>query len=113
MSEQPSDNTPTEWACKVGDRFVRLSDLPISDLGRIAKDSELVSWTVLVQHPVIDAAAAEGLVRYCYESVGETAPEKITGRMVVDMFERIPEDLPTTFEGGLPKEGPDQTTPGS
>lgn len=113
MAEQPSTNTPTEWACKVGDRYVRLSDLPISDLGRIAKDAEMVSWTVLVQHPLLDAGAAEALMRHCYQLEGETPPDPITGRVVVDAFERIAEDLPTTFEGGLPKEGPDPTTPGS
>jgi hypothetical protein len=92
---------------------VRLDDVPLSDLTNIAKEAELDTWAKLLTEPLRDGAAAEAVYRYCCDTTGDTPPEKITPKLVVAAFNWVEDDLPDTFQGGLPKAGDDQATSGS
>ena len=82
---------------------VRLDDVPLSDLTNIAKEAELDTWAKLLTEPLRDGAAAEAVYRYCCTTTGDTPPEKITPKLVVAAFNWVEDDLPDTFQGGLPK----------
>ncbi len=92
---------------------VRLDDVPLSDLTNIAKEAGLDTWAKLLTEPLRDGAAAEAVYRYCCDTTGDTPPEKITPKLVVAAFNWVEDDLPDTFQGGLPKAGDDQATSGS
>lgn len=92
---------------------VRLDDVPLSDLTNIAKEAGLDTWAKLLTEPLRDGAAAEAVYRYCCTTTGDTPPEKITPKLVVAAFNWVEDDLPDTFQGGLPKAEDDQATSGS
>lgn len=92
---------------------VRLDDVPLSDLTKIAKDAGLDTWAVLLTAPLRDGAAAEAVYRWCCTSVKDTPPDPITPKVVVAAFNWVEDDLPDTFQGGLPKAEGEQETSGS
>lgn len=99
------------FAIKVGEDEFRIEDIDLADLGKIAKDAGLPSWTQLLYAPGLDAFAAEALLRFVHEKAGVAAPEHITPRVLADAIVEVPDDLPEAFEGGIPKpEGDPATT---
>lgn len=92
---------------------VRLDDVPLSDLTRIAKEAELDTWAALLTAPLRDGAAAEAVYRHCCTTAGDTPPDPITPKVVVAAFNWVEDDLPDTFQGGLPKAEAEQETSGS
>lgn len=90
---------------------VRLPDLPVGDLDRIAKEAGVNSWTTLYYGPLADGAAAEALFRHCCDVRGVTPPEPITPAVLLDAFDRIDEDLPkASAKDSPPPEGDQATT---
>lgn len=93
------------WACKIGDRSLRLEDIEISVLDDIAKQFS-IDWIQLVYVPAGNAAAGPALVRKCAEIMGVDAPEKFTPRVLLDSFVEVDDDsLPETFTDGVPTPG--------
>lgn len=92
---------------------VRLDDVPLSDLTKIAKDAGMDTWAELLTQPVRNGAAAEALYRHCCAIHEDTPPEPLTPKVLVPAFSWEPDDLPDTFQGGLPKAEDDQETSGS
>ncbi len=92
------------WACKIGEKSIRLEDIEIGILGDIARQFE-IDWITLINVPALDDRAARALITKCAELLGEPPPEKFTARTLLDAFETADEDLPETVdEGGLPLE---------
>jgi hypothetical protein len=96
-----------------GGHVVRLDDVPLSDLDRIAKDAGLDTWAELLTAPLRNGASAEALYRYCCDTAKDTPPDPITPNVVVAAFNWADDDLPETFQGGLPKAEDDPETSGS
>ena len=92
---------------------VRLDDVPLSDLHKIATVAGLDTWAKLLTEPLRQGAAAEAVYRFCCELEGDTPPEKITPKVVVAAFNWVEDDLPDTYSGGLPLEEGAQETSGS
>ena len=92
---------------------VRLDDVPLSDLTRIAKECEVDTWAKFMTEPIRNGAAAEALYLLACERTNDTPPESITPRVVIEAFEWVDDDLPDTFEGGLPLAEEEAKTSGS
>lgn len=92
---------------------VRLDDVPLQDLHKIASDHGLDSWTKLMIEPLKNGAAAEALYRHCCGIAKDPAPEVLTPRSLIPSFDWVADDLPDSYEGGAPKAEDDQTTDGS
>ena len=92
---------------------VRLDDVPLSDLHKIAQDTGMDTWAKILTEPLRNGASAEAVYRFCCELEGDTPPDKITPKLIVAAFNWEPDDLPDTYQGGLPKAEDDPGTPGS
>jgi hypothetical protein len=92
---------------------VRLDDVPLEDLGKIADEAGMESWSDVMFGPLRNWKAALGIYRYCFDLHKETAPEKPTVADIQAAFEWVRDDLPDSFEGGVPKAEDDPMTPGS
>lgn len=92
---------------------VRLDDVPLSDLQKIVEEAGLDSWVLLVTEPARNAVAVESLYRYCCEISGDAPPERITAKVIGEAVSFVSDDLPDTYQGGLPKAEDDPATSGS
>jgi hypothetical protein len=92
---------------------VRLDDVPLEDLHRIAVANDLESWSELLITPLRHGAAAIDLYRFCCEHTGDTPPEKLTPKLLVGAVKYEDEDLPDAWQGGLPKAEDGTSTSGS
>ena len=98
------------WFAKVGDKRVNCDDLPMEVYARIQSETG-VSWYELLDNPMRHSAAGPALLRAAAESIGATAPDPVTPRVLVDSFTPHDADLPTLYdEGGLPNSEGAQTT---
>lgn len=95
-----------------GGHVVRLDDVPLADLHKIATDAGLDTWAKMMTEPLRNGAAAEAVYRHACTISDDTPPEKITAKVVIEAFEWVADDLPDTFEGGLPKAEDEQMTSG-
>lgn len=94
---------------------VRIEDLPAAKLKEIGAPYD-VHWTTLVLYPMQDPEALAALIAYCHEHVGEEAPEDLLSwpaKKLLEAVDRVPEDMPTAWVDGYPKEGDAPTTPSS
>lgn len=100
------------FACKAPNgQVVRLDDLPIEDLQRLATDSGMESWFDLYMQPARHGRATIALYRHCCAVVGADPVEPITPKVILNSFEAVEEDtLPTMWENGNPPTADDQTT---
>jgi hypothetical protein len=92
---------------------VRLDDVPLSDLQKIAVDTGLDTWAKILTEPLRNGASAEAVYRFCCEQEGDTPPDRITPKLIIAAFNWVEDDLPDTYQGGLPKAEDDPGTPGS
>lgn len=101
-----------KWGITTPSGQVRLDDIPIEVLEGIAKANGGDSWHDLAAAPGANAAAAVALLAHCYTLTGdEPLPsEKVTPRLLLSALEIVPDDLPDTFEGGIPKAEPGDPT---
>lgn len=99
-----------------GGHVVRLDDVPLEDLGRIADEAGLESWSELMYGPLRNWKAALGVYRYACDQGGESPPDRPTVAQMTKAFEFVSDDLPDSFQGGVPKaegEPETQTSPSS
>lgn len=90
------------FICKTPTGSVRLDDLPVEDLQRIAVENGEESWFDLFVQPARNGSAAIALYRHCCGVAGDEPPEKITPKVILSAFEPATDDAPTLFEDGLP-----------
>lgn len=94
---------------------VRIEDLPAATLKEIGAPHE-IHWTTLVLYPMQDPGALADLVAHCHELVGEDVPADLhqwSAKKLLEAVDRVPEDMPTAWVDGYPKEGDAPTTPSS
>jgi len=96
-----------------GGHVVRMDDVPLEDLGRIADEAGMESWSELMFGPLRNWKAALGVYRYACEAGGESVPDRPTVKAITEAFEFVKDDLPDSFQGGVPKAEDDPTTSGS
>ena len=91
----------TVWTCKVGERVVRLEDIPARQLGDL--ETKLgVSWLDLVVRPLATAGSAVAMYEKCCGLAGVEPRPDITVREAVDLFDLVDDDRPEMYIGGLP-----------
>lgn len=103
-----------EWAVTTPAGQVRIADLPLTAVVTLEADCGMEWWRIAA-HPIQTAKVANYVYAACCEHVGAT-PADLTMRDLLDgTFETVEEDLPTLFEGGIPKAGSEAgaVTPGS
>ena len=101
------------FACKAPNgQVVRLDDLPIEDLQRLASEAGMESWFDLYMQPARHGKATIALYRYCCKVVDSEPIEPVTPRVILGAYEAVEQDtLPTLWENGNPPTADDQTTP--
>lgn len=82
---------------------LRLDDLTSDDLQTIADKHGIKSWVDIVTAPASNGKVASELIRLAASTLDVKAPEAITGRVILDVFDFVPDDLPDEYEEGLPK----------
>lgn len=91
-----------EWAVTTPKGQVRVADLPLGAVVQLEGDTGLEWWRIAAQ-PLQTAKVANHVYLACCEHVGAT-PADLTMRDLLDgTFETVEEDLPTLYEGGIPK----------
>lgn len=99
------------WVCRISqDERVRLVDLDVGDLQRIAEIGGLESWYDLFVQPGRNGKSAVALYQFCCRRAGVEPVETVTPWMIGDMFDRVEDDLPTLWEDGHPQTAGDLTT---
>jgi len=89
-------------------------DLPLEAFGRIEDETDQ-RWIDVIVAPAMSAKVAMVVYRIACEHVG-AEPEALTpAKLIGDtpVFEMVDDDLPDTFEGGIPKSADDPATTGS
>lgn len=95
---------PTQWVVRVpdGSQFV-LWDLPIKITSALAEDFKC-DWSDVVDQPLKGTGIlAMAVYRAACRHLNQEPEEDLTTRRMFDLFDRAPRDLPTVYEGGLPK----------
>jgi hypothetical protein len=100
------------FTCEVpGGAKVKLADLSIGVIGDAAREGEL-GWVDVYQAPLRDDRAAQALYRACCAHAEVDPPETLTPGVLIEAFSLdVKDDLPTTFQDGLPKEAGEATKP--
>jgi len=91
----------TEWAVTTPAGEVRLSDLTLDVLIQLEEQTG-VEWWSIAAHPFRKAIIAQSVYLACCEHIG-CEPKKLVLRDLVEIFVQVEDDLPTVFEGGIPK----------
>ena len=99
------------FACRIGDKEVRLDDLPMSVYADIEEASG-VPWFDLIDAPARSAKAGPLLIARCAAHLGAEPPEDVTPRSILGFFVLVGDDLPVEFEDGIPPEGEGSSTAG-
>lgn len=94
------------WQITVGGKAVKVEELPLKVVDRIAKTAD-ASWFSVVNTPVTDLLVADELVRAAAEHLEVEAPGELTVRELVDVFELVPDDVPEPAD----EPGPDPLDP--
>lgn len=103
-----------EWAVTTPKGQVRIADLPLGSVVQLEGDTGLEWWRIAA-HPIQTAKVASHVYAACCEFKG-VAPAALTMRDLLEgTFETVEEDLPTLYEGGIPKADSEAgaVTPGS
>lgn len=101
-----------EWAVATPKGQVRIADLPLAVVVQLEGDTELEWWRIAA-HPIQTARVANYVYAACCEFKG-CAPAELTMRDLLEgTFETVEEDLPTLYEGGIPKSADEAPTSGS
>lgn len=97
----PGEERLTDWVCTVTDgKTVRLEDIPGTDWGPLEAETG-DSWFQLAAAPLATSTRAMAVYRYCCRRVHEE-PRDLTGGELWDVFNRVEDDRPTMYDGGLP-----------
>lgn len=99
------------WAYKVpGGDVVRIDDIAIEDLQRIADENGVESWFDIWLQPARYGKAAVALYRHACGIAGVDPVDPVKPRDLLDSLDRVADDLPTMWENGHPQTADDETT---
>jgi hypothetical protein len=103
-----------EWAVTTPKGQVRIADLPLTAVVTLESDCELEWWRIAA-HPIQTARVASYVYAACCAHAGATPADLTMRDLLEGTFETVEEDLPTLYEGGIPKAGSEAgaVTPGS
>ena len=89
-----------EWAVETPKGQVRVSDLTLDALIEL---EELCGeeWWRIISHPLRTAKAAKYIYAAACSQTG-AEPETLTPRKFEEVFVQVPEDLPDSYQDGLP-----------
>ena len=100
-----------EWAVNTPKGQVRLGDLPLDVLCELEEQTGDEWWNIAA-HPFRKAKTAKAVyLKVC--ELQECEPADLKLRDLVDTFEQVEDDLPDTYEGGIPKSEDAPETTGS
>lgn len=95
----------TVKALKIGDRVLRLeSDFTLDEVVKITSKHGLNLLFFLATPEIGTGLGLADLYRLGCRKVGIEPPETITFRTVSDALIDVPDDLPESYEDGIPKE---------
>ncbi len=98
------------WVVHTPAGDVRLADLPVGVLGDAARTGEL-QWYQALDAPISDDRVGVALYRAACETNGSEVPIPMSAQQLLDAFDVVDDDLPTSLMDGTPKEGAEETTP--
>lgn len=102
------------WVLNIGDKPVRMDDMQISAIAKIAERHGTSWFTLTTTGPASNPDAFFDLLRYAAEQVEEPPPDHDgtvrSMRALLALIEWEPDDLPAGWEDGNPTEG-ETTTP--
>ena len=103
-----------EWAVTTPKGQVRIADLPLTAVVTLEADCGMEWWRIAA-HPIQTAKVANYVYAACCEHAGATPADLTMRDLLEGTFETVEEDLPTLYEGGIPKAGSEAgaVTPGS
>lgn len=101
------------WAVKTPEGEVRLMDLPLEVLDKIEHETDM-RWTDILVAPAASARCALAVYAAACEQTG-AEPEQLTPARLVDdeLFFRAEDDLPESYQDGIPKAEGEALTSGS
>jgi hypothetical protein len=102
-----------EWAVNTPSGQMRLADFTLDQLIELETDCD-EQWWQLLASPFRSARTAKYVYAAACAQMG-CEPAVLTVRTITDVFVQVPENLPDTYAGGLPKAGddPSASTSGS
>jgi hypothetical protein len=101
---------PQKYAFVYEGKQIGVGDLPVGDIGAIAKEYD-VPWYQLVDAPLRDdVRAAMALAEVAAKMLGVTLPEQVSVMQVAKWFQMVDDDMPTMYEDGRPLEDGPATT---
>ena len=103
-----------EWAVTTPKGQVRIADLPLTAVVTLESDCDLEWWRIAA-HPIQTARVASYVYAACCAHAGATPADLTMRNLLEGTFETVEEDLPTLYEGGIPKADleAEAVTPGS
>lgn len=93
VPQPPQKQRPVIVAVRLNDQLVRVEDLPLEVIDRIAKAHD-ITWLTVVAKPMIDLALARSIIDAVGEHLGVTVEPNLSVREVTAMFEAVPDDVP-------------------
>jgi len=87
-----ADDVGQVWRINLNGKGVKVQDLPLATVDRIAKAAN-VSWFAVVNTPLLDLDVVAQLVAAAAEALDLEAPD-LTPRVIVDLFVLVPDDVP-------------------
>jgi hypothetical protein len=103
MAEEWAVTTPTKGQ-------VRIADLPLGVVVQLEGDTELEWWRIAA-HPIQTARVASYVYAACCAHVGDTPADLTMRDLLEGTFETVEEDMPTLYEGGIPKAASEDVAP--
>ena len=102
-----------EWAVNTPSGQMRLADFTLDQLVELEADCD-EQWWQLLASPFRSARTAKYIYSAACLQMG-CEPEVLTVRTITDVFVQVPDNMPDTYAGGLPKaeDDPSASTSGS
>jgi hypothetical protein len=101
---------PQVWKATVDGKSMFLFDLPIEEVDEIATRHG-VAWLSIIDRPFQTAKVAGDLVEVVAKKLGVAMPVLSSVRVLYGIFDLAEDDLPGSYEDGIPKtpSGPETT----
>lgn len=114
-AQKAQDEIPKVWQINLNGSSVKVEDLPLEVVDRVAK-AQNTSWFVVVNSPLTDLALALALLQEAAAHLGVDAPEQPTVKDLVHLVtlepDTVPEPPPVEADPFVPS-GTATETPGS
>lgn len=87
-----NDSASLVWEIRIGEHAVEVRDLPLQEIARIARVTQ-VSWAIVVGMPYADLTVASMLIETAARILGIDAPQSdsLTPRTILEYFVDVSE----------------------